>query len=59
MGAKSTLDMDREEAIARILELLRRAEDQTIASVLEELNDDADRRGDYEHCLGLHNFRIR
>ena len=54
MGAKSTIDISREEAISRIESMWNHASDEAISDVLEILNDDADS----EESVGLHNFRI-
>jgi len=56
MGAKSTVTLERQDAIDCILDLLRNADEETIADVLEVLNDEAFRK--HNNSLGLHNFRV-
>lgn len=58
MGAKSTLDITKEEAIAFILKSLLQADNQTLERLVEELNDDLRYKHDHENSLGLHNFKI-
>lgn len=58
MGAKSTIDVTRSQALQFIMNFLYDADNETIARVLEEVNDSLWENGDYENSLGLHNFQI-
>lgn len=58
MGAKSTIDITREEAISFILKTLIQADRETLERVVEELNDSLWENRDFENTLGLHNFKI-
>lgn len=57
MGAKSTIDISRDEALGKIYDMLDKASDRAIADVLEVLNDDCDT--DSEDWLGVHNFCLK
>lgn len=57
MGAKSTLDLTRAEALAFIIQNLYNVDDRTIANLVEELNDALRNAG--EDNMGLHNFCVR
>lgn len=54
MGAKSTIYINRAEALMHIQTMLFCASDTTIANLLEELNDNT--TGNLH--LGLHNFVV-
>ena len=58
MGAKSTIDIKKDEAINFIITALLQADNETLARMVEELNDSLYQQGDYENSLGLHNFQI-
>ena len=58
MGAKSTITISRSQALYFITDVLYHADNETIARVVEELNDDLWERHDFENSLGLHNFQI-
>jgi hypothetical protein len=53
MGAKYTKDISRADALASINEMLARASNNALASVLEDLNDN-----DQENPHGLCNFNV-
>lgn len=58
MGAKSTMDLTRTEALILIIALLQKASNEALASALEDLNDDAGCRGDFDDYIGLNNFCV-
>ena len=58
MGAKSTIDITRSQALQFATDSLYEVDDETLARVVEELNDYLWQKGDYENSLGLHNFMI-
>lgn len=58
MGAKSTIPISREEAIAKIIGMVESLNDKALANVLEAVNDALGDRNDWDNWLGLHNFRI-
>lgn len=58
MGAKSTIDITRSQALHFVTDVLYEVDDETLARVVEELNDYLWQKGDYENSLGLHNFMI-
>lgn len=58
MGAKSTIDITRSRALHFVTDVLYEVDDETLARVVEELNDYLWQKGDYENSLGLHNFQI-
>ena len=58
MGAKSTRNISRAEALAFINDHLEEIDDQTLAQVVEDINDYLYDKADYENALGLHNFCI-
>ncbi len=53
MGAKSTMSITRADALKEIFGMLLKADDETLANVLEDLNDGSD-----DPHLGLLNFSI-
>lgn len=59
MGAKSTLDITKHDAFDFILSSLYKVDNETLAKIVEDLNDYFRRNGDYERYLGLHNFQIK
>lgn len=59
MGAKSTVEISREEAISKILEFIHHLDNETIALILENVNDELWDKGDYRNSLGLNNFTVR
>lgn len=59
MGAKSTIDITRSKAFHFVTDVLYEVDDETLARIVEELNDYLLQKGDYENSLGLHNFMIR
>ena len=56
MGAKSTIDIKRKNAIAFILSALYGLTDDELGDVLESINDVLWDKG--QNSLGLHNFRV-
>jgi hypothetical protein len=58
MGAKSTIDITKGQAIAFIMKCIDDVDNETLANLVEELNDGLLQKGDYENTLGLCNFRI-
>ena len=56
MGAKSTIDLTRSEAISFILENVHNVDDSTLEILVDDLNDRLRENG--EDNLGLHNFSI-
>ncbi len=58
MGAKSTIDITRSRALHFVTDVLYEVDNETLARVVEELNDELWQKGDYENSLGLHNFQI-
>jgi hypothetical protein len=58
MGAKSTIDISRSRALNFVNDVLYEADDETLARIVEELNDYLWQKQDYEISLGLHNFHI-
>lgn len=58
MGAKSTITISRDEAEAKILQMLPHLSDTAVADLLETVNDELYANHDWDNCLGLHNFWI-
>ena len=58
MGAKSTITISRSHAIGFIMQFIMMASNDTLASVVEDLNDQLWDSGDYQNSLGLHNFMV-
>lgn len=58
MGAKSTIDITRSQALSFVLGFLGHADNQTLARLVEELNDELWEKHDFENSLGLHNFCV-
>jgi len=58
MGAKSTLNIGRGEAIKFILTHLLSVDNYTLEDIVESVNDKLYEDGDYAKSFGLHNFII-
>lgn len=58
MGAKSTKQISRQEALNFIADRLHEMDNQQLAAILEEVNDQAMQRGDHYVTLGLYNFEV-
>jgi hypothetical protein len=57
MGAKSTIELTREEALNFIYSFISKVDDKTLALLVEDINDELWHEGN-EDSLGLHNFSI-
>jgi hypothetical protein len=58
MGAKSTVKITKQQALTFIIQQIMRADDRTIADLVEQINDRLWSDCDFDNTLGLHNFEV-
>lgn len=58
MGAKSTRGIRRNDAILFLMQYINKLDDDTLARMLEEANDDLQRKGEWSDLGILLNFEI-